>query len=231
MDSSAETAARPGGRQLASSREPAVCPRPGHRGGNQPRRFRLRRQTRAARHPFQCAGASGHRAHRPVRLRQEHPAALLQPHERRHSGRPHHPRTDPRRRASTSTTAISTSSTCAGGSAWSSKSPIRFQNRSTKMSPTACASPGEKSKAVLDEAVERSLRAAALWDECKDRLGPKRLRPLRRPAAAALHRPRHRRPARSPPHGRAVLRPRPHRHPQNRGTHHQNSKQNSPSSS
>jgi phosphate transport system ATP-binding protein len=29
---------------------------------------------------------------------------------------------------------------------------------------------GEKTKAVLDETVERSLRAAALWDECKDRL-------------------------------------------------------------
>jgi phosphate transport system ATP-binding protein len=29
---------------------------------------------------------------------------------------------------------------------------------------------GEKRRGVLDEAVERSLRAAALWDECKDRL-------------------------------------------------------------
>jgi len=29
---------------------------------------------------------------------------------------------------------------------------------------------GEKRKPVLDETVERSLRAAALWDECKDRL-------------------------------------------------------------
>ena len=29
---------------------------------------------------------------------------------------------------------------------------------------------GETRKPVLDEAVERSLRAAALWDECKDRL-------------------------------------------------------------
>ncbi|MFN0130396.1 MAG: phosphate ABC transporter ATP-binding protein PstB [Verrucomicrobiales bacterium] len=29
---------------------------------------------------------------------------------------------------------------------------------------------GESRKSVLDEAVERSLRAAALWDECKDRL-------------------------------------------------------------
>jgi len=30
---------------------------------------------------------------------------------------------------------------------------------------------GETRKAALDEAVERSLRAAALWEECKDRLG------------------------------------------------------------
>lgn len=29
---------------------------------------------------------------------------------------------------------------------------------------------GERRKSVLDEAVEKSLRAAALWDECKDRL-------------------------------------------------------------
>ena len=40
---------------------------------------------------------------------------------------------------------------------------------------------------------------------------------LRRPAAAPVHRPGPRRRARGPPDGRALLRPRPHRHRQDRG--------------
>ena len=44
----------------------------------------------------------------------------------------------------------------------------------------------------LDERVERALRGAALWDEVKDRLQGERARPLRRPAAAPLHRARDR---------------------------------------
>ena len=52
---------------------------------------------------------------------------------------------------------------------------------------------GVKNRAVLDEAVEESLNHAALWDEVKDRLHT----PAngRRPAAAPLHRPLHRRQA------------------------------------
>ena len=42
-------------------------------------------------------------------------------------------------------------------------------------------------------------------------------RPLRRPAAAALHRPRHRHPPRGAPHGRASLGARPDRHRHHRG--------------
>ena len=45
-------------------------------------------------------------------------------------------------------------------------------------------------KGDLDELVERSLRQAALWDEVKDRLKRQRLRAIRRPAAASLHRAR-----------------------------------------
>ena len=41
----------------------------------------------------------------------------------------------------------------------------------------------------MDEIVERALRGAALWDEVKDRLDDERLRHVRRPAAAPLHRP------------------------------------------
>ena len=47
-------------------------------------------------------------------------------------------------------------------------------------------------KADLDDLVERSLRGANLWTEVKDRLEPAGLGALRRSAAAAVHRPRHR---------------------------------------
>jgi phosphate transport system ATP-binding protein len=42
----------------------------------------------------------------------------------------------------------------------------------------------------LDEIVERTLRAAALWDEVKDRLSKSAMGLFRRPAAASLYRPR-----------------------------------------
>ena len=64
---------------------------------------------------------------------------------------------------------------------------------------------GIRDKATLDEACERSLRAAALWDEVKDRLHETRPRTVGRPAAAALHRARNRHRARDPADGRAVL--------------------------
>ncbi len=47
---------------------------------------------------------------------------------------------------------------------------------------------GFRSRRILDEVVERSLRQAALWDEVKDDLKKKSgAEPFRRPAAAALH--------------------------------------------
>ena len=64
-------------------------------------------------------------------------------------------------------------------------------------------------KGDLDERVERALRQAALWDEVKDRLGRNACRPLRRPAAAPLHRPLPRRRARGAADGRAGLGARP----------------------
>ena len=76
---------------------------------------------------------------------------------------------------------------------------------------------GINDKATLDEACERSLRGAALWDEVKDRLQESGLGLSGRPDAAPLHRPRDRGGARGPPHGRALLGPRPHRHPEDRG--------------
>jgi hypothetical protein len=64
---------------------------------------------------------------------------------------------------------------------------------------------GVKDKRVLDEVVERSLKAVALWDEVKDRLAEQRLRAVRRSAAASGDRPRDRDRARGDPAGRADL--------------------------
>ncbi len=65
---------------------------------------------------------------------------------------------------------------------------------------------GTRNRAKLDEIVERSLRQAALWDEVKNRL--KKLGPgtVRRPGAAAVHRPHARRRAGRRPDGRALPR-------------------------
>ncbi len=72
-------------------------------------------------------------------------------------------------------------------------------------------------KAEKDEVVERSLRGAHLWDEVKDRLDKPGLQPLRRPAAAPLHRPRDRGRAGGPADGRALLGPGPGRDARDRG--------------
>ena len=74
-------------------------------------------------------------------------------------------------------------------------------------------------KGDMDELVEACLRRAALWDEVKDKLRRIRPRPLRRPAAASLHRPGHRDRARRDPDGRALLGPRPALHAPDRGAH------------
>ena len=75
-----------------------------------------------------------------------------------------------------------------------------------------------KNKAELDRIVESSLQKAALWNEVKDRLQQSGHRPVRRPAAAPVHRARHRGQPGSDPDGRAVLGARPDRHRQGRGT-------------
>ena len=66
---------------------------------------------------------------------------------------------------------------------------------------------GITKRSKINEAVEKSLRAAALWDEVKDRHG-QRLRTFRRPAATALHRARARRRTRDCFDGRTLFRAR-----------------------
>ena len=69
----------------------------------------------------------------------------------------------------------------------------------------------------MDERVEWALKKAALWDEVKDKLDAERLGPLGRPAAAPVHRARHRDPARGAAARRAVLGARPDLDRQDRG--------------
>jgi hypothetical protein len=130
---------------------------------------------------------------RPLRLRQVHLPALPQPHER------HHRRSagSPARSASTartSTTKARRGARCGRGWAWCSKSPTPSPNPSTKTSPTARAStawpPARRSWTRSSKQLPAPRRPVGRGE------GPSstpRHRHLRRPAAAPLHRPRHRR--------------------------------------
>ena len=84
-----------------------------------------------------------HRVHRPVGLRQDHRAALLQPDERSHRRRPGRRHVAvPRRRPLRSRR--STPSRSAGASAWCSRSRTRSRRASTTTSPTARGCTGTK---------------------------------------------------------------------------------------
>ena len=72
-------------------------------------------------------------------------------------------------------------------------------------------------KAEMDQIVERSLKRAGLWEEVKDRLTESGTALVRRPAAAAVHRPRDRGRPRGDPDGRALLGARSDRDRQDRG--------------
>ena len=144
----------------------------GHRAGRhraQGREPELRRQPRPARHLHGHRREDGHRVHRPLRLRQVHPAALPQPDERPHRRHDDHgdasrvkgldiyaPKTDVievRRRI---------------GMVFQKSNPFPKSIFENVVYGLRIAGIGDK--ATLDEAGERSLRGAALWDEVKDRL-------------------------------------------------------------
>ena len=76
---------------------------------------------------------------------------------------------------------------------------------------------GIRERSVLDEAVERALRQAALWDEVKDQLGKSGVSLSGGQQQRALHRARAGGRARGAPDGRAVLGARSDRHRQDRG--------------
>ena len=121
---------------------------------------------------------------------------------------------------------------CAPASAWCSRSRRRSRCRSTTISPSACGSTRSLSSADMDERVEEALRRAALWDEVKDKLNASRPGPVRRPAAAPVHRPRHRR---SSPEvillDEPCLGARPDLHRQDRGADRRIARTTTPSSS
>ena len=144
-----------------------------------------------------------HRADRPVRLRQVDRAALLQPDERPDPRRARRRARSPTT-ARTSTRPTSTRSRCGAGSAWSSRSRTRSRSRSTTTSPTARGSTAGRSQHG------RPRRGGAdpgrALGRGQGQAEEERVRAVRRPAAAAVHRALHRRRARRDPHGRAVLR-------------------------
>ena len=160
-----------------------------------------------------------HRLHRPVRLRQVDLPAHAQPHARGHPRRPRRGRGADRR-----------------------QQPLRPRRR-----PGARAPPGRhgvpapepvpddvdqgeraggreaQQPAHLEVRRRRPGREVAARREPLERgqgpPRPARLRPLRRPAAASLHRPRDRGLARGAPDGRALLGPRPDLDARDRGPH------------
>ncbi len=78
---------------------------------------------------------------------------------------------------------------------------------------------GVRDRRTLDEAVEKSLQRAALWDEVKDRLHQSALGLSGGQHQRLVHRPGRGRAPRDHPHGRALLGPGPAFHHPRRGPH------------
>ena len=177
-------------------------------------------QGRRGRHDDHRA-AVGDRLHRPVRLRQVDLPAHPQPDARGDPRRPRRgrgparrrgplrPRRRPGRRAPHDRHGVPAAQPV----------PDDVDLRQRRRRPAAQRRASTRS-AIADDVVEQSLRGANLWNEVKDRLEQARRRPVRRPAAAAVHRPRHRRRAAGAADGRAVLGARPDLDAGDRGPDH-----------
>ena len=94
--------------------------------------------------------------------------------------------------ARTSSSRASTSTCCAPRSAWCSRSRRRSRCRSTTTSPSASGSTRRLPRAEMDERVEQALRKAALVERGQGQAEAERPGPVRRPAAAPVHRARDR---------------------------------------
>ena len=116
------------------------------------------------------AGAAGHGLHRPLGLRQVDAAALPQPDERPDRRRAHHRVASRCKGLDINAPDDRRDRGAAPDRAWCSRSRTPSPSRSTRTWSTACASPASTTRRSLDEACERSLTGAALWDEVKDRL-------------------------------------------------------------
>ena len=114
--------------------------------------------------------AGGDRLHRAFGLRQNHAAPLLQPHERSHRWRADHARVRSGSKGSISTRPRSDVVDLRRrvGMVFQKSNPFPKSIYDNVAYGLRIA--GVTKRSQIDEAVEKSLRAAALWDEVKDRL-------------------------------------------------------------
>ena len=179
-------------------------------------RLLLRQLPGAEGHHPAALRPAGHRLHRPVGLRQVHPAAHPEPHLRPLPG-PAGDRRGAARRREHPGAGRQTSTCCAPGSAWCSRSRRRSRCRSTTTSPSASASTSACPRRRWTSRVEAALRKRGAVGRGQGQAAPERPQPLGRPAAAPVHRARDRGPARGHPARRAGLGARPDLDRQDRG--------------
>ena len=161
------------------------------------------------------APARDHRLHRPVGLRQDHGAALLQPHERPHRRRPGRGHAQLPRRVALRPGVDPVEVRRRIGMVFQKPNPFpKSIYDNVAYGPRLL---GTKRKGDLDD--DRRAVAAQGGPVGRGEGPPQGLGhgPVRRPAAAAVHRPRHRHPARGAADGRALLGARPDRHRPHRG--------------
>ena len=155
---------------------------------------------------------------RPVGLRQVDLPALPQPHERHHRRLPGRPATiqlDGEDIYDPSVDVVQLRARV--GMVFQKPNPFpEVDLRERRLRP-AHPRPGRGQGRSRRDRRSEPASGAGLWNEVKDRLQRARHRPFRRPAAAAVHRARHRGQPGGDPDGRALLGARPDRHRAHRG--------------